>query len=130
MKLGDKIIMMLANSYCGLWHKLRCRTFRRIDDFNYHVFALDNNTQIPVIDKVVEINNLYEKTVSVKIGNVCIRYSFDKTLRNCDIPTNTNPEWLVQRALIKETIKSHHKAKVFKFKDRRVSDVERRSSHQ
>ena len=31
--------------------------------------------------KETEVNNDFEKTVSVKIGNVCVRYSIDKTIK-------------------------------------------------
>lgn len=126
MKLGNKIIMMLAYSFCYVWHKVRCRAFRRIDDFNYHVFAIDANPQIPFFKKIIEINNIFEKTVSVKIAGVCIRFSIDKTLKHSDVVIEEIPEWAVKRALTKSN-EQHHKATVHKL-NREGSDVERSGS--
>jgi hypothetical protein len=126
MKLGNKIIMMLAYSFCYVWHKVRCRAFRRIDDFNYHVFAIDANPQIPFFKKIIEINNIFEKTVSVKIAGVCIRFSIDKTLKHSDVVIEEIPEWAVKRALSKSN-EQHHKATVHKL-NREGSDVERSGS--
>lgn len=126
MKLGNKIIMMLAYSFCYVWHKVRCRAFRRIDDFNYHVFAIDANPQLPFFKKIIEINNIFEKTVSVKIAGVCIRFSIDKTLKHSDVVVEEIPEWAVKRALTKSN-EQHHKATVHKL-NREGSDVERSGS--
>lgn len=126
MKLGNKIIMMLAYSFCYVWHKVRCRAFRRIDDFNYHVFAIDANPQLPFFKKIIEINNIFEKTVSVKIAGVCIRFSIDKTLKHSDVVIEEIPEWAVKRALTKSN-EQHHKATVHKL-NREGSDVERSGS--
>tara|TARA_X000001382_G_scaffold26517_1_gene17000 strand:+ start:3870 stop:4253 length:384 start_codon:yes stop_codon:yes gene_type:complete len=125
MKLGSKIIMMLAYSFCYVWHKVRCRAFRRIDDFNYHVFAIDANPQLPFYKKIVEINNVFEKTVSVKIADVCIRFSIDKTLKHSDVIIEEIPEWAVKRALTKSN-EQHHKATVHTL-NREGSDVKRSS---
>ena len=81
MKLGSKIIMMLAYSFCYVWHKVRCRAFRRIDDFNYHVFAIDANPQLPFYKKIVEINNVFEKTVSVKREKISGRNRRSRRIR-------------------------------------------------
>ena len=127
MKLVDRIIMMCAYIFCYTWHKVRCRTFRRIDDFNYHVFAIEYNSQIPFIKKVVETNNVFEKTVSVKIGNICTRFSFDKTLREADVVTEELPEWIIKRALQKNN-HTRHKATVVNINREGTSDVKRSSS--
>lgn len=130
MLVKDRIIMMIAFAYCYTWHKLRCRTFRRIDDFNYHVFALPISQiqESKFIKKKVEVNNEYEKSVSVKISNICIRYSFDKTIRQGDVVnTNEVPEWVIKNAIV-SVQKPHQKSTVVQL-TKRGSDVTARSSN-
>ena len=130
MLIKDRIIMMVAFAYCNLWHRLRCQLFRRIEDFNYHVFAISSDTKGKFFQKLVEVNDDYEKTVSVKISNICVRYSFDKTIRNGDVVnTNTKPEWLIQRAVVGDNFKNpHHNSTVVKL-TKRGSDVTTRDSN-
>jgi hypothetical protein len=113
----DRIIKMLCLNICNVWHKVRCRTFRRVDDFNYHVFLLDKKTS-PYFDKVIETDNDYEKTICLKIGGVAVRYSLDKLVRSGEIQPDLNSEWLVTKALINRTIKSHKTADVIQLKGR------------
>lgn len=126
----DRIIMMFAFTYCNLWHKLRCRTFRRIDDFNYHVFAIPQMPNQNFIKKKVEVNNLFEKTVSVKIGNVCVRYSVDKTIKNGDVTGNEVPSWVIKNAITTVHKNKHHNFTVLNITNKREkSDVTARSSN-
>ena len=113
----DRIIKMLCLNVFNVWHKVRCRTFRRVDDFNYHVFLLDKKTS-PYFDKVVETDNDYERTVCLKIGGVAVRYSLDKLVRSGEIQPDLNSEWLVTKALINRTIKSHKTADVIQLNGR------------
>ena len=126
----DKIIMMLAFTYCNVWHKLRCRAFRRIDDFNYHVFTIGKIPNSKFFMKKVEVNNDFEKTVSVKIGNVCVRYSVDKTIKNGDVlDADIKPDWIIKRAVGSDTItKPHHEAKIINMKGE-ARDVTARDSN-
>ena len=66
-KITTFVIMKLSEVYCRNWYNIRCRLFRRIDDFDYHISQLENTDGLPFFNKVVEVNNLYEKTQSVKI---------------------------------------------------------------
>ena len=102
----DRIIMIGAFGYWNVWHRLRCQLFRRIEDFNYHVFAIPQIPKAKYFQKIVEVNNDFEKTVSVKIGNVCIRYSFDKVIRHGDVVHSHNYHWEVQRVLNKDKVKT------------------------
>ncbi len=125
----DKIIMMLAFTYCNVWHKLRCRTFRRIDDFNYHVFTISKIPNSKFYMKKTEVNNDFEKTVSVKIGNVCVRYSIDKTIKHGDVlHADIKPDWIIKRAVNSDITEPHHNAKIINIK-KEQRDVTARDSN-
>ncbi len=125
----DKIIMMLAFTYCNVWHKLRCRAFRRIDDFNYHVFTISKIPNSKFFMKKTEVNNDFEKTVSVKIGNVCVRYSIDKVIKHGDVlHADIKPDWIIKRAVNSDITEPHHNAEIINLKGEQ-RDVTARNSN-
>ena len=91
-KLSTKVIMSVAEVFCMVWKYGRCNLRRKVNDFDYHIHDLrcqfPNEVayhmqigELPFFSKVVENEDEYEKTVSVKIGDANIRYTFDKLIR-------------------------------------------------
>ena len=99
--LTTNVIMTVAKAYCWTWKLARCRLMRRISDFDYHVFPLDSTEGLKTFEKVIEVNNQFEKTQSVKIGGVAVRYTFEKTAKAGDINllSASNPEAEIKYAL-------------------------------
>jgi len=125
-KITTFVIMTIAKAYCGTWYFARCRLFRRIDDFDYHISQLDNTDGLPFFNKVVEVNNLYEKTQSVKIGKVNVRYTFEKSAKASDVKLFVeNPTATITCALTEFPDKKlHHNSSVVKMKNyRKENDV-------
>ena len=87
VKLTTQSIWVLSHIYCWVW-KLGRNLFRK-SDFDYFIRNLQKQYPTtsgiwtkPFFHKVDLVNDDYEKSRSVKIGNVTIEYSFDKTLNN------------------------------------------------
>lgn len=126
-KITTFVIMMFAKAYCGLWYFGRCRLFRRINDFEYHIYSADPEDGVKFFDKVIIIDTPLEKSSSVKIGNVYIRYSFEKSAKASDIVSlsETNPEATIATALVNyPKVKKNHNSSVVKINNyRKENDV-------
>ena len=121
--ISNKIIMVVAMVVCRVVHKVRCRSFlRRVDDFSYEVKTLKNTKNLPFITKKNLVSNEYEKSRALKIGDVCIRYSFDKLIKYLDVRDVeiTEPEFQtnVAIALAKVTTETHTSANIIKLESR------------
>ena len=119
----NKIIMVVAMVVCRVVHKVRCRSFlRRVDDFSYEVKTLKNTKNLPFITKKNLVSDEYEKSRALKIGDVCIRYSFDKLIKYLDVRDVelTEPEFQtnVAIALAKVTTETHTSANIIKLESR------------
>ena len=93
-----KVIMTIARLSCKVWYIARCKLWRNISDFDYYVFDLRSQypneivykhelSSLPFYSKTVEADDEYERTSSVKIGDCCIRYTFNKIRRQGLIET-------------------------------------------
>lgn len=127
-------VKIVANLYCWIWYRLRCRLFRRIDDLSYHIFDLRDSYPsnyaynsamkgIPFFQKIIEWNNEYEKTVCIKIGSVCVRYSLEKTTKVSDlrIPSFATDAEIISEAIFSSPKKKlHHETFVVELKNYRM----------
>ncbi len=123
--------MVVAKTFCGVIHKVRCRSFlRRLDDFRYEVKDLRQQyttkgvykkavASLPFYTKKVLVNDDSERTVAIKIGDCMIKYSFDKLRKYLDVIdeplTETTINENVAIALAKATTKNHEVASIINF---------------
>ena len=134
-KLTTQTTLVLAHAICSVWKW--GRKLGNKNNFDY--FIRDLSTQYPTtnkmaeaslasspfISKVVLVDDEYERSISLKIGNIAIEYSFDKTLEeNNTIPLfRYEPREQVIDALIKITHQRHYNASVLQFsKNRKEND--------
>ena len=121
------VVKVMANAFCYCWHFGRCRFPGRKNDFDYFVYDL--RTQYPTkelgnialenskfFEKKVILEDEFERTISIKVGDICIRYSFDKTIKKPNYFI-TEPKWEVAKSLYKLTKQSHYNASVVYLKD-------------
>ena len=123
------VVKVMANAFCYCWLFGRCRFPGRKNDFDYFVYDL--RTQYPTrelgnialenskfFEKQVVLEDEFERTISIKVGDICIRYSFDKTIKK---PNHfiSEPKWEVAEGLYKLLKQSHHNASVVYLKDER-----------
>ena len=122
-KLETQIISVLAHSVCKLWDI--SRSFNDKNNFDYFIRAVRQSpTPFPYIKKQV-FEDDYERSVSLKIGEVVIEYSFSKTLEEVD--SNVCPLFKdeydagdeVVKALVSITRQSHHNNSVLQFSSNR-----------
>ena len=128
--IGNKIIMVVAMVICRVIHKVRCRSFlRRIEDFSYEVKTLKNTKKLPFIKKQIIVSNDWEKSTALKIGGVCIKYSFDKLIKYLDVRDVeiTEPEFKtnVAIALAKTTVDTHSSTNIIQLESREREGNER-----
>jgi len=121
--ITNKIIMVVAMIVCRVVHKVRCRSFlRRIEDFSYEVKPLKNTKNLPFIKKQIIVSNDWEKSTALKIGGVCIKYSFDKLIKYLDVRDVeiTEPEFNtnVAIALAKTTSETHNSTNIIQLESR------------
>ena len=129
-----QIVMVLAGLYCKLVYFFRCR-LRNKSDFNYFITNLRLQYpkgelgdiaigRIPFFQKVVLVNDELERTCAIKIGNVSIKYSFDKTQKKQEVFLfDDSPRWEIARALLQMTIRQNHNATVLNLdKHRKEKD--------
>ena len=115
--------MVVAMIVCRVVHKVRCRSFlRRIEDFSYEVKTLKNTKNLPFIKKKIIVSNDWEKSSALKIGGVCIKYSFDKLIKYLDVRDVeiTEPEFKtnVAIALAKTTVDTHTSTNIIQLESR------------
>ena len=121
------VVKMMANAFCYCWHFGRCRFPGRKNDFDYFVYDL--RTQYPTqelgnialenskfFEKQVVLEDEFERTISIKVGDICIRYSFDKTIKKPNYFIS-EPKWETAKGLYKLLKQSHHNASVVYLKD-------------
>ena len=80
--ITNKTIMVVAMLICKVVHKVRCQSFlRRVEDFSYEVKPLKETKNLPFFKKQIIVSNDWEKSIALKIGDICIKYSFDKLVK-------------------------------------------------
>ena len=93
-----KLVMKIAELSCGVWWYTRCKLWRQVNDFDYHIYDLRSQYpnqlvylhqvgDLPFFSKTVETDDEYERTSAVKIGDAVIRYTFNKIARQGLIET-------------------------------------------
>ncbi len=91
-KLSTRCVMNVSSVVCKVWKVVRCKLWRDIDDFDYYISDLRSqypNTlvyteavrDLPYYCKTVEVDDEYERTSSIKIGDAVIQYTFNKLRR-------------------------------------------------
>ena len=97
-KLSTKVIMIVAEAVCKVWWYGRCKLRRQVNDFDYHITDLRSQYpnelvysgavgELPYYCKTNEVDDEYERTSSIKIGDCNIRYTFDKLVKAREIET-------------------------------------------
>ena len=92
VKLSTRCVMNVSSVVCKVWKVVRCKLWRDIDDFDYYISDLRSQypnplvyteavRDLPYYCKTVEVDDEYERTSSVKIGDCCITYTFNKIRR-------------------------------------------------
>ena len=92
-------IMSVCEFGCYLWKVGRCKLWRQVNDFDYHIYDLRSQFpnqlvylhqvgDLPFFSKTVETDDEYERTSAVKIGDAVIRYTFNKIRRQGLIETS------------------------------------------
>lgn len=95
-KLSTKVIMSVAEAVCRVW-KYGRKKYNGVSDFDYHISDLrkqypnqlvykDAVGVLPFYCKTVEVDDAYERTSSVKIGDCNIRYTFDRLVKSQEEP--------------------------------------------
>ena len=93
-----KLVMSIAELSCGVWWYTRCKLWRKVNDFDYHIYDLRSEypnglvyqqevAKQPYFSKTLINEDEYERTSSLKIGDCCITYTFDKIRRQGLIET-------------------------------------------
>ena len=124
------VVEKMAIAFCYCWHFGRCRFPGRKNDFDYFVYDL--RTQYPTkevgnlalanskfFDKKVIVDDEFERTISIKIGDICIRYSFDKTIKK-PILFAYEPRWELAKNLYRLLKQSHYNSSVVYLKDHKA----------
>lgn len=116
--------MVVAMVVCRVIHKVRCQSFlRRIDDFSYEVKPLKVTKNLPFFKKQIIVSNDWEKSTALKIGGICIKYSFDKLVKYRDVRDTeiTEPEFNenVAIALARVTSETHTSTNIIKLESKR-----------
>ena len=93
-KLSTRIIMNVTELVCKAW-KYGRKKYNGVSDFDYHITDLRSqypNTLVyqeavgvlPFYCKTNEVDDEYERTSSIKLGDCNIRYTFDKLVKAVD----------------------------------------------
>ena len=91
-KLSTKVIMSVAELVCKAWKYGRSK-YNGMSDFDYHITDLRSQYPnqlvyknavgvLPFYCKTNEVDDEFEKTSSIKIGDCNIRYSFDRLVKS------------------------------------------------
>ncbi|BAQ94198.1 hypothetical protein HOQ52_gp02 [uncultured phage_MedDCM-OCT-S30-C28] len=94
-KLSTKVIMIVAEAVCKVWKYGRSK-YNGVSDFDYHITDLrrqyPNQTvyhyavqELPFYCKTNEVDDEYERTSSIKIGDCNIRYTFDRLVKAIEV---------------------------------------------
>ena len=87
-----RCVMTIAEVGCYFWQLGRCKLWRQISDFDYYVFDLRSQypnqlvykyevADLPFFSRSIDNDDKYERTSSIKIGDCCIQYTFNKIRR-------------------------------------------------
>ena len=125
--------MKLAELGCSIWYYGRCKLWRQISDFDYYVFDLRSQypnqlvykyevADLPFFSRSIDNDDKYERTSSIKIGDCCIQYTFNKIRRLGLIETteviplfkDIDPHKNYIENVIKQTKLSHNSPKSLK----------------
>ena len=93
-KLSTKVIMIVAEAVCKVWKYSRTK-YNGVSDFDYHITDLRRQYPnqlvykhaigvLPFTCKTNEVDDEYERTSSIKLGDCNIRYTFDKLVKAVD----------------------------------------------
>lgn len=130
MQTLNKITVALISMVMNVIKTLRCRTFlRRTNDLTYDVFLLDEKYAVGTnyYVKKLMLDNEYERTTAIKLGNICVSYSIDKFV----LSSNTTHKFnhVYANVLARDTINSHNSnSTVVQLKRKEVDNGKRRSS--
>ena len=132
-KLSTRCVMNVSSVVCKVWKVVRCKLWRDIDDFDYYISDLQSQYPNPLVYakavgdlpyycKTVEVDDEYERTSAVKIGDAVIRYTFNKIARQGLIETteviplfkDIDPHKNYIENVIKQTKLSHNSPKSLK----------------
>ena len=118
-KITTQINWYLAHIICKVW--LWGRSFSSKNNFDYFISKLE--TQYPVDSKKLQVpyfqklvyEDDFERSISLKVGQVKIEYSFSKPLEKTNlIPLfGYEPEREIIKSLYHMTKTDHHNASVF-----------------
>lgn len=118
-KLTTQITSILAHGICKVW--AWGRSFNDKNNFDYFIRAVrPSPTKYPYIKKLVYEDD-YERSVTLKIGDVVIEYSFSRKLEEVDsnvcelFTTDYDPRDEVVKALVSITTQQHHNNSVLQF---------------
>jgi len=122
-KLTTQITSILAHGLCKVW--ALGRSFSDENNFDYFIRTVrPSPTAYPFIKKVVYEDDK-ERSVSLKIGDIVIEYSFSKKPEEVDsnvcelFPTDYDPRDEVLKALVSITRQQHHNNSVLQFSNNR-----------
>ena len=84
--------MSVAEAMCKVWKIVR-KKYNGVSDFDYHITDLRKQYPnqlvykhavgtLPFYCKTVEVDDEYERTSSVKLGDCNIRYTFDRLVKS------------------------------------------------
>ena len=91
-KLSTRLIMNVAELVCKVWKYGRSK-YNGMSDFDYHITDLRSQYPnqlvyknavgvLPFYCKTNEVDDDYERTSSIKLGDCNIRYTFDKLVKS------------------------------------------------
>jgi len=142
-KTSTLVIMQVAEVVCKIWQYVRCRMFRDVNDFDYHITDLRQQYpnelvymshvgSLPFYCKTNEVDDDFERTSSIKLGDCNIRYTFDKLIRAVEVTEDIrlfsdyvpNPRSRMINDLLTQTVIKHNKPKAL-----RVINNEREESN-
>ena len=93
-KFSTKVTMIVAELVCKVWKYGRSK-YNGMSDFDYHITDLRSQYPnqlvyknavgvLPFYCKTNEVDDEYERTSSIKLGDCNIRYTFDKLVKAVD----------------------------------------------
>ena len=126
-KLTTQITWYLAHGVCRVW--AWARGFSSKNNFDYFIKNLRTQypacnksgdasvAGLPFISKQLVYEDEFERSTSLKIGDIVIAYSFTRTLEEINVPPlyEKEPQREIISALVHMTKQTHHNASVLQF---------------
>ena len=118
-KITTQMTWYTSHAVCKVWAWVR--SFSSKNNFDYFIKKLDAHKPIDAkdlktsfVEKVVYEDD-FERSVSLRLGNVVVEYAFSKTQGETNlIPLfEYKPESEIIKTLLHMTKKAHHNASVF-----------------